>query len=141
VGDIKIHPGGCNSTVKEKKSATEMRHKPVLRNLLLLSVLGVVLALSSATLAEYYFVYFVDCAPCHDHAWDDVAVAYGTGYCKLHTDEGNLPTGSVTMQAWVWASCDWDGWTLNESEVDALNEGQGMECSPKGAPVIFGAKL
>lgn len=53
--------------VEEKKIGTETLHKPVLRNLLLLSVLGVVLALSPATLAEYYFVYFVDCAPCHDH--------------------------------------------------------------------------
>lgn len=66
-----------------------------------------------------------------------MAVAYGTGYCKLHTDEGNLPTGSVTMQAWVWASCDWDGWTLNEAEVDALNEGQGDGMLAEGRASYF----
>lgn len=113
---------------KAKTLARLIISRPILRNLLLLGGLGVLLAINPSTIADYvedyYYVASVDCSPCWDIGFDQEARAYGTGHCKEHTSEGELPTGTLTMGAEVWWICNFDGLTSNEAEVDALNEGQ-----------------
>jgi hypothetical protein len=106
--------------------ATGIFSRIILRNLLLLIAFGVfLLALNSATLAEdYYYVQFLECSPggCYQSSWDWGASVTGDAHCYLHTPEGSLPDSQIFLQAWVWYSCDWDGWTYNQAEVDSFND-------------------